>query len=274
MHRVCDIVCVLSRSDRDALVRAHLAPKTWENYNYGKRKLLRWLKESRRPKLDVDTFLDFVLDCANACLSYDVPNFARCWLAVQEKMRAGKQTVSASPRVRMALEGYKRTVNANRKVRSPIRLNKLLVLLHSPETEVIKLACLLAYVFLLRVSETVSLLQGRGWVRRSKKGYILFLPKSKADQEAKGVSVFFPDKLLPQELVPMMSGLLPAIRRAPSVDSSEVNAAIHRVLGATLTFHCLRHGRASDLFDKGTSLSKIMEIGRWATKAAVTCYLH
>lgn len=268
-------MCVcLACAGREALVRAHLAKKTWENYSYGKRKILRWLKESGRQRLDVDAFLDFIVDCADAHLCYDVPNFARCWLAVEEKMQLGKQVVSASPKVKMALEGYKRVVVANKRVRTPVRLSRLLALLRARKSDDYKLACLLAYVFLLRVSETMSLLNGHGYVRKTQKGYILFLPKSKADQEAKGVSVFFPNKTIPVTLSPFLSSLLPRLNGQSFLDSTEINAFVHSVLGDNVTFHCFRHGRASDLFDEGLPLSKLMELGRWATKSAVTCYLH
>lgn len=138
------------------LIRASLADKTWENYEYGRRKMFRWLRASGR-LLDVEAFLEFLSDCADAHVCYDIPNFARCWLADYEKIKFGRQIITASPKVKMALGGYKKLAIARKIVKSPIRLERVVRLLSATIPLDAKLACLLAYTFLLRVSETVSL---------------------------------------------------------------------------------------------------------------------
>jgi hypothetical protein len=158
---------------------SHLRPKTWQNYEYGKRKLKRWLRASGRV-LTVSSFLDFMADCRRAGLSYHVPNFARSWLAFYEKVTFNRQIITGSFRVKMALEGYKR-VTPREYVRHPIHLNMMVKLLKAHVPIAMRLCFLLSYAFLLRVSEVMDIMMGKGSVEKVDKGWIIFLQQSKAD---------------------------------------------------------------------------------------------
>lgn len=265
-------MCSSDAGVRD-LITAHLEPKTRENYQYGKRKLLRWLKV-HDGILTESAFLMFVADCFRAGLSYHVPNFARSWLADYEKVKFNKQVITSSFRVKMALDGYKRMDGRRPRVRRPLSVTLLRKLLRLDLPPAARLCFLLSYVFLLRVSETVSIARGEGAVTKTAAGYILFLKKSKADPEAKGVSVMFRSSEIPADLVAPLEALLPRIPLISCPAPADLNAIIHGSLGQGYTFHCLRHGRATDLFKEGKALSRLMVLGRWSTKSSVTCYLH
>lgn len=212
-------------------------------------------------------------DCRRASLSYHVPNFARSWLAYFDKVHFNKQVITGSFRVKMALEGYKR-MSARQSVRRPLSL-RLLRRLVRPDVPLSHRACfLLSYVFLLRVSETVAMVKGAGSLAKVRRGYTIFLQSSKADPESRGVSVFFKRGDVPPELLPLLDNVVPQVTTLPCPSPADLNGTIHAKLGSTYSFHCLRHGRATDMFASGTPLSRLMVMGRWATKAAVTCYLH
>lgn len=86
--------------------------------------------------------------------------------------------------------------------------------------------------------------------------------------------MFFNRGDIPAVLVKELDDLIPQVSSLPYPSPGELNAAIHAKLGPHYTFHCLRHGRATDLFASGIPLSRLMVLGRWETRAAVTCYLH
>jgi integrase len=255
------------------LINAHLAPKTTENYNYGARKFKSWLKAENK-SVSVNTFLQFTVDCYNANLDYSVPNFARSWLANLEKQRFDSQPVTGNLRLRMALDGYKKMTKGERAVRTPIQLRSLRTLLSSSAPIYVRLAFALAYAFLLRTGEIVKLFEGQGYVEKVPKGWILYLPVSKGDPFALGTSVFFRNALLPPDVSSFISTHLHILRSGITLVPSVLNQTIHALLGPRFVFHCLRHGRATDLFRDGTSLATLMTLGRWATKSAVTCYVH
>lgn len=246
----------------NGLIKAHLEPKTHQNYEYGKRKLMRWLHASGRV-LTEKAFLDFVADCQTARLSYHVPNFARSWLALYEKVKFNRQIITASFRVKMALEGYRRLDARRERVRSPISSRLLRRLIQPTVPKPTRMLFLLSYIFLLRVSEALSVAQGQGTVKKTTKGYVLFLPKSKADPEGRGVSVFFRKSEVPADLVSLLDKLIKKLPLQVCPSPPDLNACVHSVLGASYTFHSLRHGRATDLFKEGMTLPRLMSLGRW-----------
>lgn len=234
---------------------------------------MSWLRASNRV-LTESAFLDFITDCFNARLSYSVPNFARSWLAVYEKLKFNRQVISGSFAVKMALHGYESLSQQFKSVRRPLLLEKLRLLMSPSVPKSVQKCLLLGYVFLLRTSEVISLTQGEGKIERVRCGFTLYLKRSKGDPMGKGVSVFFKLSEIPLWCQGALADMQPEVCRHVCPAPENLNATIHRLLGADFTFHCLRHGRATELFKAGTPISRIMVLGRWATKEAVVCYLH
>ncbi len=247
-----------------------------ENYKYGARKLCDWLKADGRA-LSTSSFVDFIHDCFDAGVDYSVPNFARAYLALKEKLELNKQLITASYAVKFALEGYQRSAGLTKEVaRKPILLADVELLTRSAMSVLQKALCVVGYVFLLRSSEVIELLAGHGTIARVAAGFRLYLPHSKGDPMCAGVSVLFQDLFVPLSLChPLRQALaLLLVSSSLACSAASLNQEIQKVLGGGLVFHCLRHGRATDLFNEGVSLAEIQRLGRWKTRAALVCYLH
>lgn len=251
-----------------------MSRNTLRNYTSAGRRFRDWLLASRRT-LSVRSLVEYFTDCFNAGLSYSHVNAVRSFIALREKLKVQAQEISGSPLVKMALVGYRRLLPHDT-VRSPIRLTGLLTLLSCPLPNAHKLAFLLGYAFLLRVGEVVSVMKGEAKVSMTPAhhGWTIFLPRSKADPFSLGVSVFFPQSVMPAGLIDTLSRLLPLVGQVPAVLPEELNYFIHQILGGEYVFHCLRHGRATDLFQSGLALPRLQVLGRWASRSALVCYLH
>lgn len=159
-------------------------------------------------------------------------------------------------------------------MRSPLSLRELRTLLSSELPGAKKLHFLLGYLFLLRTYEVQAILRGDSRVEKTKKGWSVFLHRSKADKFARGVTVFFPNECMPDELTCLLQSLLQIKEAAAAYDPQSINAAIKLTLGDNFVFHCLRHGRATDLHNAGWPIAKLQVLGRWASRSAIVCYLH
>lgn len=175
--------------------------------------------------------------------------------------------------MKFALKGYRRKAPSET-VRCPIGKEELGRLLASSETDQKKLHFLVGYLFLLRSSEVQSIFRGEGSIKQSAKGWRVFLSRSKADTYSKGVSVFFPNECMPEVFTKRLKSLLNLLGEGGRKEPREVNAAIKMILGDNYVFHCLRHGRATDLHREGWPIPKLQVLGRWATRSALVCYLH
>lgn len=243
-----------------------------KNYKSAGKKLVMWLNESGR-SLSVKAFLDYLVDCYQAGLSYQHVNSVRSFVALQEKLHTGEQKVTGSAAVKTALKGYER-LTPREVVRAPLKINHLDALLASQLCTEVKLSCLLGYLFLLRTSEVASLFNGEGSLKETKAGWRLFLGKSKGDRKSSGVSVLFNSELLNAILSRTLKQWRYLLAPERAVPGDVVNAGLHTLFGPQAVFHCWRHGRATELFEDGMPLPKLQLLGRWATKSALRCYLH
>jgi integrase len=149
-------------------------------------------------------------------------------------------------------------------------------LLTSTAPVAVRLCCAMGYAFMLRYSEVVGLVKGENIVRKTAAGYLICLRRSKSDRKLAGVSVFFSKQLVPVWLATAVDTFNSAVAgKGGMTNHLTVNNPIRTVLNDTdLTFHCLRHGRTTDLHGVGVDMKMLKELGRWSSTAAVTCYLH
>lgn len=254
------------------LAEASLAAGSLRNYKSAAKKLKAWLK-SGGLQLTRKTFLQYITDCYNAGLSYGHVNAVRSYIALKEKLERNCQPITGSFAVRMSLRGYKRKL-PRETVRCPVGLTQMKLLMAAPLDDMKRLHYLLGYLFLLRSSEAMDLCEGKGSIEQGRKGWNLFLKRSKADKYSKGVSVFFPNASMPEAVTQELKRLLPTRKEGEKPGAQDLNATIKAVLGENYVFHCLRHGRATDLHQEGYPVVKLQVLGRWATRAALICYLH
>lgn len=213
------------------------------------------------------------MDCYAAGLPYGHVNAVRSFLALREKLRLNCQPITGSFAVKLTLRGYKRKTPTET-VRTPLSRQELNQLLTSDLPGSKKLHFLLGYLFLLRTSEVQAIMKGDSRVEKTPKGWTVFLHRSKADKFARGVSVFFPNDCMPADLALSLHNLLPLKKKAAEHEPHSINAAIKLTLGDNFVFHCLRHGRATDLHNAGWPIAKLQVLGRWASRSALVCYLH
>lgn len=173
------------------------------------------------------------MDCYNAGLPYGHVNAVRSYIALREKIILNSQPITGAWAVKLALRGYRRKSPVET-VRRPIVLASLLLLLACPIAETKKLHLLLGYLFMLRTSEVQGLFEGDNTIQQTRKGWKLFLRRSKADKYSKGVSVFFPDECLPKNLIEKLKTLLPLLKKEEKQAPSALNAAIKMALGGRL----------------------------------------
>lgn len=79
---------------------------------------------------------------------------------------------------------------------------------------------------------------------------------------------------MPKIFTDKLKNLLNLAGGAARQEPQALNAALKTILGGHFVFHCLRHGRATDLHSAGWPLPKLQVLGRWASRAALVCYLH
>lgn len=229
-------------------------------------------------------FIQCLVDVYNAGFAYATANLIRSALALSCRMWLVEQPfITDHPSVKAALLGYRRMAAYRCTRRSPIRHGRLLHLIHAVQRWVpqalrgqVTLAYRLGYAALLRISELLGIrCRHLKFVGR---GVQILIPFSKTDQLGHGIHVLVRCPVICQQLAQMVTGLPPDafIFRISSTLLNNVIRLTARDSRWTgyFSFHSLRHGKASDLWDATHSLPLVMAAGRWSSVAAARLYIH
>ena len=222
--------------------------------------------------------LEYIEYLYNEDKSYGSVNQFRSWLAHIESRNKGCQLISNDKRIILLLKGFQNTrIKEGKVIRTkPIRLIAVLKIINSPLLlKDAKHMVAIAYSFLLRHSEVVDILTHRSSITHEKKGWILHLYCSKTDQLQKGLSVFFPEELIPQELLGFVANVADDSVLWSIPSHQFLNNAIKSIMeDPTYRFHGFRHGRTMDLLADGTPEVAIKQYGRWKSDVGFKNYVH
>ena len=230
------------------------------------------------------SFIQCLVDVYNAGYAYSTANLLRSALALSSRIWMVEQPfVTDHPSVKAALLGYRRLAAYRSTRRSPIRHPRLLHLLRMSSCWVppqlrsqVALAFRLGYAALLRISELLGI--RRRHVRFVRNRVHIYLPSSKNDQMAQGMTVVVRCPMVSQQLAERIADL-PPHSFVFTISSTLLNHVIRLVACEAhwegyFSFHSLRHGRASDLWEEFHSMPLLMAAGRWWSIAAARIYIH
>ena len=248
------------------------------------RMLVQWMRDVGVTLLTPAHFIQCLTDFYNAGYAYSTANLLRSALALSCRIWMVRQPyVTDHPSVKAALLGYRRLASYRSTRRSPIRHARLLSLIRMAAYWVppvlmrqVVLAFRLGYAALLRISELLAI--RRRQVSLARNRVLIFLPSSKNDQMSHGMTVVVRCPIVYQQLAERIADLPPQ-SFVFTVSSTLLNHVIRLVAREAhwegyFSFHSLRHGRASDLWEEHHSLPMLMAAGRWLSMAAARIYIH
>ena len=253
--------------------------------------LQTWLRDNDLPGQLQYLVPRMLIDCWDdlytAGYCYPTPNNMRSAVALQCRQRIMTPPyVTDHPSVKSALEGYRRMAAARIKKRQPIGDRRLEQLIQNMRRicpwvpaalwPLIMAAYRVAYRGFFRISELKGFIRRQVGITEQEMTY--YLPTSKSDKLGHGVTVHIYEQRARELLRGYWQATAPDAVLFPLCPRmlNAIIAQTAKALGWSgyFSFHSLRHGAATDFWQRTHDLQRLMAAGRWRTKGAARYYIH